>query len=72
MNFSTGWLLSSLLVSSVGAGFFVYGKKQTRMPQLLAGILLVVESTFVPSWSWMLTSAGLVLAGLWGMLRAGL
>lgn len=72
MNLSTGWLLSSLLVSSVGVGFFVYGKKQTRLPQLVTGIVLLVESTFVPSWIWMLTSAGLVLAGLWGMLRAGI
>lgn len=72
MNLSTGWLLSSLLVSSVGLGFFLYGKKQMRVPQLVTGILLVAGSTFVPSWVWMLTGAGLLLAGLWGALRAGL
>ena len=71
MQFSGGWLLSSLFVSTVGLGFFLYGKKQTRIPQLLAGIALFVESALVPSSGWMLASAGLVLAALWLALRAG-
>ena len=72
MSFTTGWLLASLLVSSFGLGFAVYGKKQLRLPQFLAGVLLLVDSTFVPSWRWMLGAAGLVLAILWGALRNGL
>lgn len=72
MNLSPAWLLASLLVSSVGAGLSVYGKKQTRFPQLLAGIALVLESMFVQSTGWMLAVAGVVLVGLWATLRAGL
>ena len=72
MDFSTPWLLSSLCVGSVGTGLFVYGKKQVRLPQLLAGIALVLESTFVPSVPWMLVLAALFLVGLWGVVRAGL
>lgn len=72
MQLSAGWLFSSLCVSTVGLGFFVYGKKQTRLPQVLAGIALFLESALVPSSGWMFASAALVLAGLWAALRAGL
>ena len=72
MQFTAGWLLSSLCVSTVGLGFFLYGKKQTRLPQVLAGIALFLESAFVPSSGWIFASAVLVLGGLWAALRAGL
>lgn len=71
VNLSAAWMVSSLCVSSVGVGFFVYGKKQMRLPQLVAGIALIAESTFVPSWSWMLGIAALLIVALWGLLRAG-
>ena len=69
MNLSPAWLLSSLLVSTVGLGFFLYGKKQTRIPQLLAGIALMIEATFIPSPGWMVASGLLVLGALWGAVR---
>lgn len=72
MNFSPGWLLASLCVSSIGTGLFVYGKKQMRMPQFLAGVLLILESAFVSSVPWMFTLAAAILGGLWGIVRAGL
>lgn len=72
MNFSTGWLLASLLVGTLGTGFFLYGKKQTRLPQLVTGLALMAESALVPSWIWMLAGAALLLVGLWVALRAGL
>lgn len=72
MNLSPAWLVCSLCVSSVGVGFFVYGKKQTRIPQLLAGMALIAESTFVPSWGWMLGIAVLLIVALWALLRTGL
>lgn len=71
MNLSPGWLLSSICVGSLGTGFFVYGRKQSRLPQFLTGIALVAESSFVPSIPWMLSLAGLILVGLWFALRAG-
>jgi hypothetical protein len=72
MNFSGSWLLTSLLVGSVGAGFFLYGKKQARLPQLAAGILIVIDSTIVASPLWMFLAAGAVLGALWFAVRAGL
>lgn len=71
MDFSPAWLLSSLCVGSVGVGFFVYGRKQARLPQFLAGVALLAESSFVPSVAWMLALAALILAVLWGALRVG-
>jgi hypothetical protein len=71
VSLSPGWLLSSLFLGTVGLGLFLYGKKQTRFPQLLAGIALILESTFVPSPAWMFASAVLALGALWAALRAG-
>lgn len=39
---STGmWLAFSLVFSSIGLGYFIYGKKQGRMVHLLSGIALM-------------------------------
>ena len=72
MSFSAGWIFTSLFVGSVGAGFFIYGKKQERAPQLLAGIVIAVGSGFVSSPLWMCVGAGAVLLALWLAVRAGL
>lgn len=72
MGFSLDWLLSSLVVGSAGFGFLMYGKKQSRLPQLLAGVALVVDSFVVASCGWMLAGAAAVLAALCGVLRAGM
>lgn len=72
MDLSPAWLLSSLLVSTLGLGLFLYGKKQTRLPQLLAGLALLLESAFVPTPAWMLASAGIALGVLWAAVRSGL
>ncbi len=72
MDFSAGWLMTSFLVSTVGLGFFLYGKKQTRIPQLACGILLMGHPYVVSSPLWMLGITSALLAGLWLALRVGL
>ena len=49
IEFTAGWMLAGLLVSTVGFGLFLYGKKQTRFPQLIAGIAMMVYPAFVTS-----------------------
>jgi hypothetical protein len=71
-NLTLGSLLASLLVSTIGLGLFVYGKKQTRMPQLGAGLAMMIFPMFVASTGWMLAVASAVLGGLWLALRMGL
>ena len=71
MEISATGLFLSLLISSVGVGFFIYGKKQTRVPQLVAGVLLLVYPYFVADTWIMLGIAVAILAALWLTLRFG-
>jgi hypothetical protein len=72
VDFSTNWILASFFVSTVGAGILMYGKKQSRAPQLIAGILLLGVSAIVSSPAWMVACAVLVVSALWVGTRAGL
>ncbi len=58
-------LLASIVIGSVGLGCFVYGKRQRRVPHLLAGIVLMVYPYFVGSVGWMAAIAGALLGGLY-------
>jgi hypothetical protein len=71
VNFTPAWILASFLVGTVGFGIFVYGKKQSRLPQLVAGILLLAASWLVSSPAWMVACAVLVIGALWYGTRAG-
>ena len=67
----TGPLFLSLFIGAIGSGLFIYGKKQSRMPQLLAGIALVVYPYFVPN-LWLMSGIALaLLSGLWVAVKAG-
>ena len=72
MEISAGWLFSCLMLSSIGFVLFRYGKKQARLPQVVAGLVLMVGSGFVSNTWWMLAGSALVLALLWFATRAGL
>ncbi len=61
MNSAT--LLWGLLFSSMGMGFFIYGKKQTRAVPLVCGIVLMVYPYFVPSAIWLVV-IGVVLCAI--------
>ena len=49
MSFDATSLLSSLFISSIGFVLLSYGRKMSRPPQLIAGLLLVVYPYFVSS-----------------------
>ena len=71
MEMTATGLFLSLLVSSVGVGFFIYGKKQNRVPQLVAGILLLVYPYFIAD-TWIMLGIGVaILASLWLAVRFG-
>ena len=71
MDETVAWLLTSLLISSVGVGLFLYGKKQARIPQVVIGIILVAYSYFVPSVWLMLVIGVALIAILWILVRFG-
>ena len=49
MNFDTGNLISSLIISCAGWGFFMYGKKAGRLWPLVAGLVMMGFPYFVGS-----------------------
>lgn len=67
----TGPLFLSLFIGAIGTGLFIYGKKQTRIPQLVAGLILIAYPYFVPNLWLMAGIAAAVLAALWGVVKAG-
>lgn len=60
---SANVLLASLVVGSAGFGFFLYGKRQRRVPHLAVGLALMVFPYFVSNVTLMATIAA-ALVGL--------
>ena len=54
-------LLSGIVTSALGVGYFLYGKRQARFAPLLAGLLLCVYPYFVDSVVWLVV-IGVALA----------
>jgi hypothetical protein len=71
MDIDGNALLLSLLIGCVGVACFVYGRRQSRLPQMLAGATLVVYPYFVPNLILMAAIAAAVLGLLWLALRLG-
>ncbi|MBK7580495.1 MAG: hypothetical protein IPI67_09850 [Myxococcales bacterium] len=71
MSLDANSLLASLLVSSIGMVLFIYGKRQSRLPHMGVGIVMLVYPYFVGSPLWMLGIAALLVAALIGAVRLG-
>ncbi len=61
---STGTIIAGFLISTLGISFFIYGKKQGRVPQLITGMLLLASPFMVRDPLWMSCLAGGLLLGL--------
>jgi hypothetical protein len=72
MDISASTLFASMIVSTIGFSFFVYGKKQVRMPQLGAGVALMGFPYFVSGALPILAIAGAILLVLHFAVRAGI
>jgi len=64
-------LFISLLVSSVGYVAFVYGKRQSRAPQLLAGLTLMIFPYVVDGALRMVLIAAAIVLAMWIAVRLG-
>lgn len=71
MNLDGNSLLASFAVSSVGLGFFMYGRKQGRAPQILFGVMTMVYPYFVSSPGWIFGIFVALLGVMWLALRLG-
>ncbi|MEG1273682.1 MAG: amino acid transport protein [Acinetobacter sp.] len=58
---NTTQLLLGLIFSSIGLGYFLYGKKQKKVVPLVCGLLLMVYSYFIDSTLW-LSALGVLLS----------
>ncbi|MDP3274944.1 MAG: hypothetical protein Q8Q09_07070 [Deltaproteobacteria bacterium] len=47
VNIQANSLIASFFISTVGLSFFIYGKKQRRVPQLVSGLAMMVFPYFV-------------------------
>ena len=70
-SFDPGWLITSSLLGAIGFALFVYGKKQMRMPQLVAGVLLMVYPYFLTSLAALVGVGLLIVVALWWAVQLG-
>ncbi len=63
-----GTIFAGFVISTIGFSFFFYGKKQARLPQLIAGMVLMACPIFVRDPLWMTAVAAAALAGMRGMI----
>jgi hypothetical protein len=71
MSLDPTMLFLSLLTGGIGFVLLVYGKKQHRLPQLLAGLVFMVYPYFVDSVLALVIVGSALTAGLWLAVRAG-
>jgi hypothetical protein len=64
-------LLAGLLVSSVGFVLFSYGRKMSRPPHVISGLLLLIFPYFVGNVLAMFAIAAVICLAVYGAVRAG-
>lgn len=63
MNFDANTFLLSMLIGGVGFVAFVYGKRQSRLPQMAAGLTLMAFPYFVSNpWLMLAIAVGILVA----------
>jgi hypothetical protein len=71
VNLSPGWIVASLIISSIGFILLNYGRKFARIPQILVGLAMLIYPYFVPGvLANVLVAVGLC-AVLWVAIRLG-
>jgi len=71
LDLSAGSLVASFVVSTVGFVCFRYGKREVRLPQVVVGVVLMLAPLVVSNPLGLWTTGTLLVAGLWGAVRAG-
>jgi hypothetical protein len=71
MNLDGNSLFAGFAVSLVGLGFFMYGRKQGRPPQILFGLISMVYPYFVTGPAWILGIFVALTGAMWLALRLG-
>jgi len=71
VSLEPGSLFISILTGLVGIALVMYGKKQQRWPQAVAGVLFMIYPYFIDGF-WALVGIGAAIGlGLWLLVQAG-
>lgn len=71
MSLDPGLLFFSLITSGVGFVLFIYGKKQERTPQLIAGLVMMIYPYFVSTLTMNVVVFVALIAATWIAVRQG-
>jgi hypothetical protein len=71
MSLDPWWILVQMVVSGAGYVLFTFGRRQERLPHLLAGLLLMALPFFALTATAALIGASLVALGTWWAVRLG-
>lgn len=71
MSLTPAWIMWELVLGGVGFVLFTYGRRQQRIPQLVAGLLFMVYPMFVSGVIGLLVVGCLLGVGLWLVVRLG-
>jgi len=71
LKFDSSFLFASLLWSSIGVGYWIYGKKQRVMMPMLGGAAMVGVSCLVSSWLLMSLISLALMAGVYLLGKRG-
>jgi hypothetical protein len=71
MSFDPGTLFLSLITSGIGFVLFIYGKKQERPPQLVAGLVLMVYPYFVSGLLMNVLIGAGIIGVMWIVVKQG-
>jgi hypothetical protein len=71
VSLDPGWIVASLIVSSVGFILLNYGRKFARVPQIVVGLAMLIYPYFVPGVLVNVLVAVGLLAVLWVAVRLG-
>ncbi len=55
-------LLVGMIAGAIGVGYFIYGKRQTKIVPMVAGALLCVYPYFVDSLLWLILVGAILMA----------
>lgn len=57
-----GNLFVSIVLGAIGVAYLLYGRRQTKLVPVIAGVLLCIYPYFVESWLWLGVIGVLLLA----------
>ena len=69
--FNANFLFASLFWGSVGAGYFIFGKKQGYWPPMIGGLFMIVVSYFVGSALLMSLACAGIIAAVYLLMKRG-